>query len=90
MVCSQILIQQGEDEEEYEGQIELIDVGLQWKAINSIAFCFSCLAFLLSFSSNRGICQRVDVGELSHPAMHKRLFRIGNAVDDEANVFTNN
>ena len=67
----------------------LIDVGLHWKALNSLAFSLSTLVFLLSFSSNRGICQRVDVGELSHPAMHRRLFRIGNAVDDEANVFTN-
>lgn len=62
---------------------------LALKANSSLAFFISTVAILLSFSSTRGICQRVDVLELSHPAMHKRLFRVGNAVDDEANVFDN-
>ena len=35
------------------------------------------------FHFSRGVCHRIDIGELSHPAMHKRLFHAGNAVDDE-------
>ena len=49
----------------------------------SLPFYLSSMIVLLSLSSNRGLCQRVDVAELSHPGMHKRLFRSGNAVDDE-------
>ena len=67
----------------YEDQDDIL---LSWKAFSSLPFFISTMLILLSFSSNRGICQRVDVGELSHPAMHKRLFRLGNAVDDEAKV----
>ena len=59
------------------------------KALNSVPFYLSTMIILLGITSNRGICQRVDVGELSHPAMHKRLFKTGNAVDDEAKVFGN-
>ena len=56
---------------------------LKWKSLVSLPFYLSSMIVLLSLSSNRGLCQRVDVAELSHPGMHKRLFRSGNAVDDE-------
>ena len=69
--------------EDSQPSFQTLNDHLAWKALSSLPFYLSCMLILLSFSTNRGICQRIDVGELSHPAMHKRLFRLGNAVDDD-------
>ena len=58
--CSEYTLadEQVENDDEDRDDSFLVDFGLQWKAFNSLAFCFSSMVFLLSFSSSRGICQR--------------------------------
>ena len=81
--CSEYTLadEQVENDDEDRDDSFLVDFGLQWKAFNSLAFCFSSMVFLLSFSSSRGICQRHSslkykkgaiYGKSANPARHTR------------------
>ena len=42
---------------------------------------------LMMMATMKSPLRKIDVSQLSYPEMHRRLFRGGNCVDDEANVF---
>ena len=42
---------------------------------------------LLMVATMKSPLRKIDVTQLSYPEMHRRLFRGGNCVDDDANVF---